>query len=166
MNKKGVTISTMAIAITIIMFLAGFSVMFGTGSIEASNIDKLNSVLDIVEDNTNLYYLENKTYPVLLKEDGSKEKVSVKTLDENFKKQIATVDKAAIELTVLDMKKLKIPNLEIGSAGYLYNTNLTQKEIIDSKDVFLLNENTGTIYYYKGIKFKGDRVYTNIENTK
>ena len=151
MNKKGVTISTMAVAIALMIFLAGFSIIFGTSSIQYSNVDKLESVIDTVTDNVNLYYLENKQYPIL---SGTKP-VDLNSLPNDLKKQMVDLNDYATELYVLDIEKLKIPNLEIG----------TSKDITNN-DVFLVNEISGTVYYYKGINFRGHKVYTNIRNAR
>lgn len=146
MNKKGITISVLMIAVTLMGILAGVAIIYGTSSINSANRNKFESTIEIVEENVDLYYEREKEYPVI-NQNGQSFMVGTNSLPKDFKDELSKNGDIVEFLEGIDITKLKIPSIEIG-------------KLAKDTDVFLLNRETGNVYYMKGIKVKGRRIYS------
>lgn len=158
--KKGVTMSVMLIAVALMSVLAGTAIIYGTSSINLANKGKFESIVDIVKENTELYYEREGTYPICM--EGQREiQVTTSSLDKDLKNELVENGDTNEFLNVLDLKKLKIPSIELGNIQSNLDNNISIDDQIRKKDVFLINQETGNIYYMAGLKFKGKRIHSN-----
>ncbi len=158
--KKGVTMSVMLVAVSLMSVLASTAIIYGTSSINMANKAKYESILDIVQENTNLYFEREEVYPVCM-ENGREVLVGTATLDKDFKNEILANGDTQEFLNVLDIKKLKIPSIELGNIQFNKDNNISVDEQLKTKDVFLISQESGNVYYMAGFKFKGKRIHSN-----
>ncbi len=140
--KKGVTLSIIVIAVTIMFIIISSATVIGTNSINAAQYEEFLSKISRVSDETNRYMTENKELPITSYEVISKEMMT-EALATNLKSNGDDMN----NLYIVDITKLKLISVNIGVG------------IVDDKDIFLVAEETGNVYYYKGFKYKNKWYY-------
>ena len=119
------------IVLIIIALLIGLIISI-CGGIELSRLNSMYEDIDVLEDKIALYYLNNGYIPV---NEEIEFEFSINPNDnELFYK---------IDLRELDSLYL----------NYGHNN-------ISEKDIYVINDESHTIYYYNGIKYKGEIYYT------
>lgn len=135
--KKGITISTLVVAITIILILSSVATVVGIRSIKTASFEEFSSKLVRVSNDINLYHTKNKELPL------TNEVLYASSCTEELKAELAKYGDNNSYLYVVDMNKLNTESVNIG-----YGT-------IEDGDVFVIAKDTNNIYYFKGIKYKG-----------
>lgn len=154
MNKKsGMTVAVLVIAMGIMSIVLGTAVITGTNSLKKANADKYRSILSRVEEAASLYYEDNNEYP-LYEDGGSYVEIKTETVENSLQNEIIEKGDYQPILYVLDTAKLGSANIDIGTT--LGDTNV----ILGKKDVFLINKETGTVYYFAGLKINGTKVHS------
>lgn len=133
-NNKIVIIVLFVILLIIILEIF----MYIKHGIELSNLNNMYKDIEILEDKIDIYYLNNKKLPIdtnLVKEFNC----SINPNDNEVYYEI--------ELEKLD------------------NINLTYgKRKQNDKDIYIINEQSHTIYYYSGIEYENKRYFTIEQN--
>lgn len=140
--KRGMTISLVAITILVMFIIISVATAMGTSSIKSAINEEFRGKLSRVKDNVDMYLMTNKVLPttgVVVSKTG---------LDVNLIASISENGDDQNNLNVIDMTKLNVEGVNLG-----YGT-------IQNRDIFLITENTNNIYYYKGMKYKGEQYYT------
>lgn len=140
--KNGITLSVIVIAVTIMFIIISSATVIGNSAINAANYEEFMSNISRVSDQVNKYILDNKSLPITTYEVISKEMTT-----EGFAQKLKDNGDNLNDLYVVDMSKLKLSSVKIGSGT------------VDNKDIFLVAENTGNVYYYKGFKYKNEWFY-------
>lgn len=135
--KKGITISTLVVAITIILILSSVATVVGIRSIKTASFEEFSSKLVRVSNDINLYHTKNKELPL------TNEVLHASSCTEELKAELAKYGDNNSYLYVVDMNKLNTESVNIG-----YGT-------IEDGDVFVIAKDTNNIYYFRGIKYKG-----------
>jgi len=121
---------------TIILMILFFGIIaYAVKGNELNNLNNLYEDISVLEDNVLIYYLNNGSLPI------EEERV-------DFDYSINPNDN--LIFYKLDLDKL-------GNIKLIYGNNE------NDMDFYIINENSHTIYYYKGIKYNGNLVYTNDE---
>lgn len=141
--KNGITLSIIVIAITIMFILISSATVIGTKAINAANYEEFMSKLSRVSDEVNRYMSVNKALPVT----ASYEVISKEMITEGFATKLKDNGDDMNDLYVVDITKLTLTSVNIG------------KGTTEDKDVFIVAENTGNVYYYKGFKYKNKWYY-------
>jgi len=139
--KKGITISTLTIAVTIMLILVSVSTVAGISSIRTAAYEEFLSKLIRVSNDVNLYVNKNDELPItneIIAKDG---------LNTELVELITNNGDENNELYVINMKELNTENVSIG-----YGT-------VENMDVFLVANNTNNIYYLKGYRYKNQIYY-------
>lgn len=100
---------------------------------ELNNLKDMYTDIDLLEDSISMYYLDSGTLPI-------------KNKNIDFKNTINPNDDLVyyeIDLQLLGNIKLTYGNREFGK-----------------NDIYIINNNSHTVYYYKGIEFENDIYYT------
>lgn len=135
--KSGVTLSIVVIAITIMFVIISSATVIGTSAINAASYEEFMSKLSRVSDEVNRYISENKELPITSYEVISKEMIT-----KGFADKLLENEDSMNNLFIVDINKLKLTSVNIGVGT------------VENKDVFLVAEDTGNVYYYKGFKYK------------
>jgi|GEM_PF-1816654 len=142
-NKSGITLLVVVTATVVMMIIITSASVIGAGSIAAANFEEYKASLSRVQDNINLYYLENEKLPV------TNEVVSGNSLGEEFYNNIIDNADENNKLYVINVALLKNDTIRKGMGT------------VANKDVYLVAENTHNIYYLSGSKYKGQVLYGN-----
>lgn len=140
--KKGVSLMTVVIAVSIMIVLVSSVSVIGSGAISSANFEEYKSSIERVSDEVNIYFVENKALPV------TNESISSDSLGSNFLSVLSDNGDLSNRLYVIDITKLNDYTFKKG------------KGTLSDKDVFVVAENTNNVYYLKGFKYKG-KVYFN-----
>lgn len=140
--KKGLSLSTVVIAISIMLILVSSVSVIGSSAITSANFEEYKSNIDRVSDEVNIYVTDNGTLPV------TNEVIAINSLGQEFLNQVKENGDLANKFYLVDISKLNDYNIKKGRGN------------VENKDVFLVTENTNNVYYLKGFKYRG-KVYFN-----
>ena len=140
--KKGLSLSTVVIAISIMLILVSSVSVIGSSAITSANFEEYKSNIDRVSDEVNIYVTDNGTLPV------TNEVIAINSLGQDFLNQVKENGDLANKFYLVDISKLNDYNIKKGRGNVV------------NKDVFLVTENTNNVYYLKGFKYRG-KVYFN-----
>ncbi|CDC77480.1 MAG: hypothetical protein ACLTON_02625 [Christensenellales bacterium] len=140
--KKGLSLSTVVIAISIMLILVSSVSVIGSSAITSANFEEYKSNIDRVSDEVNIYVTDNGTLPV------TNEVIAINSLGQDFLNQVKENGDLANKFYLVDISKLNDYNIKKGRGN------------VENKDVFLVTENTNNVYYLKGFKYRG-KVYFN-----
>lgn len=142
-NKSGVTLLVVITATIVMMIIITSASVIGAGAIAGANFEEYKTSLSRIQDNINIYYLDNEKLPI------TNEIVSASSLGTDFYNNV-------------------IQNLDENNKLYVVDVSLFQNETIKkgigsvaNKDVYLVAENTHNLYYLKGLQYKGQILYGN-----
>lgn len=138
--KKGFSLSTVVIAISIMLILISSVSVIGSSAISSANFDEYKSQIERVSDEINIYINENGNLPI------KNEEVDINSLGTDFLNQTRENGDTTNKFYVIDISKLNDYSLKKGNGD------------VEDKDVFLVAENTNNVYYLKGFKYRG-KVY-------
>lgn len=140
--KKGLSLSTVVIAISIMLILVSSVSVIGSSAISSANFEEYKSTIDRIADEVNIYITDNGNLPV------TNEVVAINSLGQDFLNQVKENGDLANKFYLVDISKLNDYNIKKGRGN------------VENKDVFLVTENTNNVYYLKGFKYRG-KVYFN-----
>lgn len=149
-NQKGITLITLVVTMVIMLILTvTISVNYGRYKMEAEKAsfeEDMNSLREAVEH----YYAQNKELPVINRYGYTAMFQDVKNVNDNN------------VYYVIDIRKLDV-NLHFGKDFDEILTRSRNAEILDLVDVYIINEQSHTIYYPKGIIYGSGTLYTFME---
>lgn len=140
--KKGVSLVTVIIAVSVMMILISSVSVVGSNAISSANFEEYKSTIERVSNEVNIYINENKSLPV------TNEFVAINSLGDDFVAEVKEKNDLSNKFYVVDVSKLSDYNIEKGKGS------------ISDKDVFLVAENTNNVYYLKGFKYRGEIYFT------
>lgn len=123
----------------IVVFLIGIILIFGIiyslvqNGIELSVLNNVYKDIDIIEQRVAIYYLNNGNLPT-------------KDKNINFNNSINPND--SDNFYEIDLEKLENLSINYGKKEY------------GEEDIYIINDQSHTIYYLKGVKYEKDRIYT------
>lgn len=139
--KKGITISTLAIVVAVMLITATTASVVGVKSINTANFEDYKSKLRRMADAVLEYVDTNKNLPT------TGEVITTDNLSDNFIYELMANGDIYSKLYVVDLELLDI-SVNIGDGT-------TQNE-----DVFVVSEDTNNVYYLKGKTYKGTTYYS------
>lgn len=144
MNRKsGITLLVLVMSFAVMMIIITSALVAGFNSIAQANYEEYMTSLSRVEDNINVYYLENDKLPI------TNEIVAATSLGEDFYNNVV--------INKDDNNRLFIVNISL-----LNNSTIKQGHgTVANKDVYLVAENTHNVYYLDGFRFRGQTIYGN-----
>lgn len=135
--RKGISLSTLVIAITVMLILVSSVSVIGSSSINSANFEEYKSQIERVSDEVNIYLNENGSLPV------TNQSIAINSLGNDFLEQVKENGDLTNKFYVIDISKLDDYNIKKG------------KGTAENKDVFLVCDNTNNVYYLKGFKYRG-----------
>lgn len=153
--KKGISLIVLIVTIVIMLILTTTVIIGVDGVIEKSTLTSFASDLSIVEDLTNVYYMQNGSFPT-------------KTDEEAALSQNDVLAKVGIQKETEFTSELQLNNdynESNGLLGSFYVIDLTKLDIgsstrgflkdSDQTDVYVVSYPSMNVYYIKGIDVKG-----------
>lgn len=123
----------------IIVFLIGIILIFGIiyslvqNGIELSVLNNVYKDIDIIEQRVAIYYLNNGNLPTKDKKINFNNSINPNDSDNFYE---------------IDLEKLENLSINYGKKEY------------GEEDIYIINDQSHTIYYLKGVKYEKDRIYT------
>ncbi len=148
-EEKGITLITLVIAIVIMLVIASMLIYNGGTSLRTSVLNDMYNDITILKDRVDLYYARYGKIPVL---DSKYENVPSSISEIN-------VNDNGVYY-VIKLEELDNLTLNYGKAYEKYKDNPKTGE----RDLYIINEQSHTIYYLKGINVDGKTYYTIPEN--
>ena len=158
MKKKGITLITITISITILAFIAGAVIFNTVNLVGKTQLSKFSEELELIEDKIEEYYVLNGVYPVLTETTYSSTQIAM--INTNGKSEMLTEE----------IKK----NHDENSTFYLIDYERIQVKLLERglkvtpDDIYVVAKETNTVYYLKGVEIE-EKVYfslINITNAK
>ena len=140
-TKRGITVSTLSIAIAIMLILVSVSSVAGIRAIKTAAYEEFTSKIVRLSDDVNIYVKKNGVLPV------KNEIVSRAGMNSELQALLTNNGDENNMLYVIDLTKLTTESINMGEG--------TTEDL----DVFLVAENTYNVYYLKGFEYKGVRYY-------
>lgn len=140
--KRGVSLIVVSVAVVVMLILVSSASVIGLKSVSTANFEKYLDEIERVNNFVNEYYTKNKKLPI------KNQIISKESLGSDFYNEITKNGDNNNNLFVIDMSLLNVPNITRGAGS------------IESKDIFLVTENTNTIYYMGGFKYKSKVYYS------
>ena len=139
-NERGVTLIILILTILVLIIITSMLVSNSFNSIEVSNLAKLNSDIKALEDRVASYYVKNNTLPIF---GGLISKNDIINIIDDLNSDDGD------KYYALDLNKLDNPTLYYGQ-GYT----------VPNEDMYIINTETHTVYYLKGITYEGIKYHT------
>lgn len=133
-SEKGITLTILIITIVVMSIIAGTITYEYVNNFEKQKLSKLYNDLSLLDDKISVYYLKYGTIPVKEEFTGSDDFKSVKN------------DNDGDIYYVIDLSKIDNLTLNISITGI-------------GDDVYIINDETHTIYYPKGMEIDGETYY-------
>ena len=146
-DQKGITLTTLVIAIVIMMIITSTLIYnISTGS-DIRALNNMYSDITKLKDKIDLYYATHHILPII--ETNYENINSIKEINPNDNDRYY----------VIDLEALENLNLTYGKDYETYKTSHSNSLI----DLYIINEISHSIYYVKGIKFDDKIYYTQPE---
>lgn len=143
-SNKGVTLLTLTITI-VIMLILSFTISINVSTyVERKKKTNLETDITKLQEEISHYYIENKSIPIANKYTNTDMLKKSTNDNENY--------------YVIDLSKMEDLSLNYGK-DYETIADFTI-EIDDLVDIYIINEQSHTIYYPKGIKYDGKTYYS------
>lgn len=148
-SKKGITLVTLAVAIIIMLIISTTLIYNISTSSKVRAINNMYQDVTIIKDKVDLYYANHHTIPIL------------ETKYENIAHLQSINPNDGDTYYVVDLEALGNLSLTYGQDYKTYKTN----PLNELTDLYIINEQSHSIYYAKGIAFEDKFYYTMLEET-
>ncbi len=154
-NKKGVTMITLVITIVLMLILVGTVVMNLDDTQAVTDYVNMQSDITRINEKVNIYYAQHGTLPTLnlYRDIGMIYAVRNPNDNNNY--------------YVIDLNAIGLGELNFGINGYIQALRINKNtpiEVTDNiRDVYIINEQSHTIYYPNGITVGSQTAYCLIE---
>ena len=149
-KEDGVTLIALIITIAIMIILA-VTVTINAGQLkEVSAESNLKKDIAALDEEVSQYFIRTKKIPVINEYKNTSMLSGVKNVNDNDKYYIIDIDQLDVKLNYgkdYDYAKITDKNLSFPA-----DTSLT--------DIYIINEQSHTIYYPKGIEYNGSTHYS------
>lgn len=143
-NQKGITIITLVIVIILLLIITGILVYNSTTAANLRKLKRMYSDIDTLSEKVNTYYAKYSTIPGNIEVLGiDKEKMGMNKDDKIY---------------VLELSYLSGVSLNYGKD---YDKVTKDNEYNNEKDLYIISEETHSIYYLNGIEYDKKTYYTN-----
>jgi len=140
-SEKGISLPTLVITVIMMLIINGAIVYKSLESIELRKLDNMYNDIKVLNQKVSKYYLENNKLPIL--------EALISEIPNIPNKNINDSD----NYYIIDLEKLGGVTLKYGKQ---YKDYLTDNQ---NNDVYIINEDSHTIYYLKGIEINDTTFY-------
>lgn len=163
-QNKGITLVALMVTVIVLLMISTVGIYTSLDRFELNDYKKMKSDLELLEDKVSDYYLKYEGLPVLRTSDSNIEvfnyKEYIKGLT-NTNQEPATNANDNDIYYIIDLEALGNITLNYGKDFEKYKSNNVVQNV--DTDIYIINEESHTIYYVKGIKMD-DVIYHYIKN--
>ena len=154
-SQNGVTLTSLVIAVAVILILTGTIIVNVTGNLKTEKLRNMQSDIENLRDKVSTYYAQYGKIPA---------DVSIEYTNINGLQSAGVISEVADtgKFYVLDLSAMENVTLNYGKDyEKIRNKEATTEEQINSlTDLYIINEASHNIFYVDGIELDGDRYYT------
>lgn len=143
-ENKGITLVTLMLAIMMMLIISSTLIYNASTAIRTRDLNNMYSDIKILKDKVDIYYAKFGTLPII--KDQYTNVDNLKNINANDNDKYYVIDLEAIE------------NLTL-TYGKEYKT-YKESHSAPKKNIYVINEQSHTIYYVAGIKLDGKTYYT------
>ena len=147
-NNKGITLIVLALAVTILIIISTILIYNARNGVKMRTLIRMRNDIELLDNKVDEYYVKYGALPGEILYPKSKLV---------FNKEPNDNDK----YYVIDLKALDGIRLNYGSDYSKITTGMTDAQIGQYTDVYVVNEQSHHIYYVKGVNIDGIMYYTN-----
>lgn len=152
-QNKGITLVALMVTVIVLLIITTAGISTSLDRFEINNYRKMKNDLELLEDKVSDYYLKYEGLPVLRTSDSNIEvfnyKEYIKGLT-NTNQEPATNANDNDIYYIIDLEALGNITLNYGRDFEKYKSNNVVQNV--DTDIYIINEESHTIYYVKGIK--------------
>ena len=141
-NEKGITLTSLVLTVVLILIIGGMMGYYSTSGLKMQKINNMYSDIEQIQTEVDTYYLKNNELPIL-------------SFNINFVNSANPNDSS--EYFVIDLAKLGNLRLNYGKE---FENIKSSNQLGNYTDVYIINKQSQTIYYLKGIEFEDKTYYT------
>lgn len=145
-NEKGIAMITLVVTVMLLIIITGVMVFNSHTSLQISNLTKLQNDIEALDNRIAAYYVQYGELPLYKKDNSNyvytKSSVAsaITPLDNNDGDKYYIIDISAIDNITLNY-------------GSEWRSN-------EASDKYIINEQSHTIYYVKGVIYQGVRYHS------
>lgn len=143
-SNKAITLVTLVLTIVLILLISGTMGYYTTSGLSLQKVNNMYSDIEQIQSKVDEYYIKNKDLPIL-NETGIV----------NFSNSINVNDSS--DYYVIDLSKLGNMSLNYGKE---FESVKASNSLDTYTDLYIINAQSQTIYYLKGIKYEDKFYYT------
>ena len=153
-KKRGVTLVSLTIVVTVILILTGVIIYNIRDSLGISKLREMQNDIQNLRELVNNYYATNGKIPAKLKY------TNVANI-EKIKDAGVISEKVDIgDFYIIDLSELENLTLNYGEDYKNITDATTEEEASQYEDIYIINETSQNIFYVEGIELDGDWFYT------
>ena len=151
-NSRGVSLVSLSIAIVILVIITNILIYNVKDNLKVGNLRNMQNDISNLKDKISSYYAQNGKIPAQIKYTNV-EHIRVAGLISD------AVDTG--DFYIIDLSALENLTLNYGEDYKNITADLTEQQINEFLDLYIINETSHNIFYVKGIKVDNDVFYTN-----
>ena len=150
-NKRGISLISLVVAISIMIIITSLLIFNAKNGIKIRTLTMMRNDISLLDDKVNSYYVKYGALPIEIK-------YNIASLSESDDfKRMKNPNDSEEGYYVLDLKAFEGLTLNYG-ADFNY---ITQENVNDYNDLYIINEQSFQIYYVRGIELDGVIYHTN-----
>lgn len=154
LNNKGITLTSLAIAITVILILTGVLIYNVKDNLIVANLKKMQNDVENLRDTISNYYAINGAIPAKIKYTNEENLNRIKNAGV-ISESVDTGD-----FYIIDLKELENLTLNYGEDYKNITESTTEEEASQYSDIYIINEDSQNIFYVAGIVIDNEWFYT------
>ena len=146
-KEKAITLISLIVAVTIMIIISALLVYNARTGLKVRKLNMMENDISILDDKVNAYYVKYGALPIEIKYN-----VSPLPFEDSL-----NPNDSPDGYYLLDLEAFEGLTLNYGSDF----KNVTEENVADYNDLYIINEQSFQIYYAKGIEMDGVMYYTN-----
>ncbi len=159
-NEKGITLIALSITVFVLSLISVPVVVNMTNIHQFEKYTKFKDDIDNLRESISIAYHNKEVTDIGPKYDGNKEflkgtqnEKQIKNVNDNENYYVISIEKVNKGIHA-DM-----PELNFGTGNQSLNSNTGTYSSEETDDVYIINEQSRTIYYVKGVNYNGEKYY-------
>ena len=153
-KNSGVTLVSLAIAVSVILILTGVIIYNVRDNLGISNLREMQSDIQNLRDLVSDYYSTNGKIPAKLKYTNTENIERIRTTG------VISEEVDIGDFYIIDLSELENLTLNYGEDYKNISNATTEDEASQYEDIYIINETSQNIFYVAGIQLDGEMFYT------
>ncbi len=153
-KNSGVTLVSLAIAVSVILILTGVIIYNVRDNLGISNLREMQSDIQNLRDLVSDYYSTNGKIPAKLKYTNTENIERIRTTG------VISEEVDIGDFYIIDLSELENLTLNYGEDYKNISNATTEDEASQYEDIYIINETSQNIFYVEGIQLDGEMFYT------